>query len=298
MVTGKETESGELRILGDEHAVGRLGKGVDADGRIQPETFDRIADILERYRTIAHSLGAQEIIGYGTSALRDAGNRDEFIDEMKRRTDVSLRLLPGADEALWTWRGALFGLPLANPNVAVLDIGGGSTEVAYGTAGEFSTGTSVNTGAVRITERFFQNTLPPTPDAIAAAREFTRQCFEESITLPSDCAVVGVAGTVTTLAAIATAVLEFSAESINGRILSRDWVHETTESLLHTSLDEIEMIPQIAKGREDILPGGALVLDEFMQVFDVPEIITSTRGLRYGLLLKDFEENGNPAAAS
>ena len=295
MVTGEKTESGELRILGDEHAVGRLGKGVDAEGRIQPATFDRIANILERYRTTALSLGAQEIAGYGTSALRDAGNRDEFIEEMKRRTGISLRLLPGPDEALWTWRGALFGLPLKNPDVAVLDIGGGSTEVAFGTGGVFSTGTSVNTGAVRVTERFFGHSLPPTSENIEAARIFTRTCFEQSIALPSHCAVVGVAGTVTTLAALAAEVPEFSAERINGRILSRDWIHTITERLLGLSLDEIEKFPQIAKGREDILPGGALVLDEFMQVFDVPEIITSTRGLRYGLLLKEFEEHsGTP----
>lgn len=290
MVTGQRSPSGEIRILGDEHAVGRLGKGVDANGCIQPETFDRIASILNRYHRIATSFGAEEIVGYGTSALRDAENREEFIEAMKERTGILLRLLDGPDEALWTWQGALFGLPVAAPNIVVLDIGGGSTEIAYGSDKDFCEGVSVDTGAVRVTERFFRNTLPPNPADVHAAQRFTRECFQHSISLPANKAVVGVAGTLTTLAAIATEVSTFSADEINSTVLSREWVHATTKKLLSMTLEEIEGIPQVVKGREDILPGGALVLAEFMNVFDVPEIIVSTRGLRYGLLMKEMGE--------
>ncbi len=290
MVTGQCSPSGEIRILGDEHAVGRLGKGVDANGCILPETFDRIAHILTRYHSIATSLGAEEIVGYGTSALRDAENREEFIEAMKERTGIQLRLLDGSDEALWTWQGALFGLPLTTPSIAVLDIGGGSTEIAFGSDGDFREGVSVDTGAVRVTERFFRNALPPNLADVHAAQRFTQECFQHSISLPANKAVVGVAGTVTTLAAIAKEVSTFSAKDINGTVLSRTWVQNTTEKLLSMTLEEIEDIPQVVKGREDILPGGALVLTEFMNVFDVPEIIVSTQGLRYGLLMKEMGE--------
>ena len=289
MVTGEQSSSGEIHILGDEHSVGRLGKGVDAHGYIQPETFDRIAGILARYRGIARSLGSTELIGYGTSALRDAKNRDEFIERMRQQTGVQLHVLDGPDEALWTWRGALFGLSLKAANVVVLDIGGGSTEIALGSGNEFRKGVSINTGAVRITERFFKNTLPPTLEDVDAARQSVRKEFADRIEIPSNSIVIGVAGTVTTLGAIAVDVQTSSIDYINGRTLSQAWIEEMTGRLLRMRIEEIEHIPQVVKGREDILPGGTLVLDGFMKSFNVPEIIVSTRGLRYGLLMKDFE---------
>lgn len=290
MATGRMTASGTIEILGDEHAIGRLGKGVDAAGTILPETFDRIAEILKRYREIAESLGAERVTGYGTSALRDARNRPEFIAAMKERTGVELNLLSGADEARLTWRGALFGLPLLERHVAVIDIGGGSTEVAFGEDGEFVQGTSVDVGAVRVTERFFGYDFPPPSSAITAARDFTRENFERTPSLPDGSVVVGVAGTVTTLAAMEAELHSFDPDAINGRRLSREWIERTIERLLGSTIDQIRAIEQVVPGREDILPGGGLVLDEFMKAFDVPEIVVSTRGLRYGLLEEELRQ--------
>ena len=148
----------------------------------------------------------------------------------------------------------------------------------------FHRGVSVDVGAVRVTERFFQNVLPPDPLAIRAAQQFTRERLRHSITFPDKIVVVGVAGTVTTMGAIATNTGTFTPDSVNGTRLSRAWIQHTTENLLSMTIDEIESMPQVVKGREDILPGGTLVLNEFMEAFDVPEIVVSTRGLRYGLL--------------
>lgn len=292
MVTGRLTAAGRIEVLGDEHAIGRLGKGVDAAGTILPETFERIATIIGHYREIAEGYGAAQITAYGTSALRDARNREEFIAAVKEKTGVELRLLSGDREAELTWRGALFGLPLEEKNVAVIDIGGGSTEIAFGSDGEFVRGSSVDVGAVRVTERFFENTLPPSSSAITAARDFTKELFSRAISLPSQKIVVGVAGTVTTLAAMETGIQEFDPDAINGRRLSRDWIAKTTEGLLTSTIDEIRKIEQVVHGREDILPGGALVLSEFMREFDLPEIVVSTRGLRYGLLEEEMRNAG------
>ena len=293
MVVGSMELNGEIQVFADEHEVGRLGKGVDETGLILPETFDRIAKILKQYHQIAHEHGAEQIIGFGTSALRDARNRDLFIKTMKERTGVELQLLSGTDEARLTFQGALFGLEVDDKDIAVIDIGGGSTEVAQGSKKEFQQGVSVDVGAVRVTERFFQGTLPPPTMAIAEARAFIRSAFLETLVLPSKRAVVGVAGTVTTLGALFNSVKNFDSETINGIKLSKKWIHDTTEHLIKLSLGEIREVPQIMPGRADIITGGALVLDEFMQTFDVEEIVVSTRGLRYGLLTQQLcQERG------
>src|SRR6185295_4856552 len=99
-------------ILGDEHEIARLGKGVDATRTILPETFDRVAGYLLRYREIAESLGSQRIVAFGTSALRDARNNAEFIAAMHERTGIAIEILSGEDEAELTYRGAFFGLDI------------------------------------------------------------------------------------------------------------------------------------------------------------------------------------------
>ena len=284
MVIGKRDENGSVEVLADYHEVGRLGKGVDETGTIQPETFDRIASILERYRRIARDHGTEEILGYGTSALRDAANREEFIAAMNERTGVRLRILSGSDEARLTWCGALFGLDIAGDDVTVLDIGGGSTEIARGIGGTYTEGRSIDVGAVRVTERFFRRELPPSPEGINEARNYCRALFGEAIALPGGTDVVGVAGTVTTLGAIFRGIERFDTEAINGTRLEREWIREKTEELLRMPMDELQKIPQIVSGREDIISGGVLVLDAFMEAFNIDGIVVSTRGLRYGLL--------------
>ncbi|MGE3799514.1 MAG: Ppx/GppA family phosphatase [Candidatus Kapaibacterium sp.] len=289
MVVGRVEPNGELTILGDYHRVGRLGKGVDSSGLILPETFQRIGSILQQYHKIGREEHrAEQIVGFGTSALRDASNRSQFIAAMKEESGVDLHLLSGDDEARLTWSGALFGLPIDAREIAVIDIGGGSTEIASGRDRTFSEGVSIDTGAVRVTERFFRGELPPSPLSITEARDYCRALFAESISLPIGTEVVGVAGTVTTLGAIYNGVEQFDAEAINSTKLPRHWIDKMTVEFLGLSIEELQQIPQVASGREDIISGGALVLSTFMEVFGLEEITVSTRGLRYGLLEESF----------
>src|SRR4051812_903860 len=220
MVTLAVQSGGALEVLGDEHEIARLGKGVDAARRIMPETIDRVAGYLLRYRAIALRLGAERIVAFGTSALRDAANREEFIAAMMERTGIAIELLSGDEEAEHTYRGALFGLELPNARHAVLDIGGGSTELAYGRDGKLDRAASIDIGAVRITERFLA-ALPPDAGSLAAARDYASGMLATLFELPPDAGVVGVAGTVTTLGAIARAMPSFDAAELNGTTLDR-----------------------------------------------------------------------------
>jgi exopolyphosphatase/guanosine-5'-triphosphate,3'-diphosphate pyrophosphatase len=288
MATLAVRRDGGIDILGDEHEIARLGKGVDASRRILPETFDRVAGYLDRYRAIAESLDSERIVAFGTSALRDAANRGEFIAAMRERTGIIIELLSGEEEAHLTYRGALFGHELGDGRHAVLDIGGGSTELAYGSRGKLERGASIDIGAVRITERFL-SALPPDSGSIEAARRFAASMLAPLFDLPADAEVVGVAGTVTTLGAMAIGMPGFDADELNGTRLGSDEIGRITAELCAMPLESIAAIPQVHPARADILPGGAIILDEFMQRYDLPEIIVSTRGVRYGVALREIE---------
>jgi exopolyphosphatase/guanosine-5'-triphosphate,3'-diphosphate pyrophosphatase len=278
-------ENGAVTVLGDEHEIARLGKGVDADREIMPETFDRVAGYLLRYREIAEGLGAETITAFGTSALRDARNRKEFIEAMRERTGLAIELLSGAEEAELTYRGALFGMALGDGTYGVIDIGGGSTEIAVGDRERPTSGKSIDIGAVRITERFLP-VLPPLADQIDAARDLAREALGASPDLPADIRMVGVAGTVTTLGAMAAGLESFDADALNGTVLTREAIGRITSALLVMTVEEIRAIPQVHPDRADVLPGGAIILDEFMERHGLAKLTVSTRGVRYGVAMR------------
>jgi exopolyphosphatase/guanosine-5'-triphosphate,3'-diphosphate pyrophosphatase len=288
MVTASVAPDGTVHILGDEHEIARLGKGVDATRTIVPETFDRVAGYLLDYRRIAEHLGSERIIAFGTSALRDARNNHEFIAAMHERTGIDIELLSGEDEARLTYRGALFGLKLDAERRGVLDIGGGSTEIATGEGDHLQQSISIDIGAVRITERFFPS-LPPSAEQIEAARDYVRNELARVFDLPEKISVVGVAGTVTTFGAIAQQQEQFNAEALNGHRLSRQTISEITARLLQITLEEIRSINGVHPGRADVLPGGGIILDEFMRRYDLSELTVSTRGVRYGVMMREVE---------
>ncbi len=291
MVTLAVQPGGEIQVLGDEHGIARLGKGVDATRRILPEAFDRLAGHLIRYREIARELGSEWIVAFGTSALRDARNRDEFIAAMEERTSIHIETLSGQEEAELTYRGALFGFRPGAHCQGVIDIGGGSTEIAFGSNQNLERGISLDIGAVRVTERFFPQ-LPPTPEQIEEARAFIRGQLSLGFDLPSDVEMVGVAGTVTTLGAIAARMTEFDADELNGTRLTDEEIAEITRDLSRMPVEDIVQMRGVHPERADILLGGALVLDEFMRSQDLPALTVSIRGVRYGVAMREIERMG------
>jgi exopolyphosphatase/guanosine-5'-triphosphate,3'-diphosphate pyrophosphatase len=286
MVTGEISDGRIVRILGDEHGIARLGEGVDASRTILPGTIDRVEGYLRRYRAIAEAHGSHRIVAFGTSALRDARNRDEFIAAIASRVGITVEVLSGDDEATWTYRGALGGLEIDTGTSAVLDIGGGSTELALGDGVTVERATSIDIGAVRITERFFAS-LPPLPACLAAARASADEKAAELFALPAGSRLVGVAGTVTTLGAIERGLARFDADELDGTTLSRSSIEATLERLARLTHDETAAIPQIASGRADIILGGVVILAAVLRRLGLDEITVSTRGVRYGILLRE-----------
>ncbi len=285
MVAGRRRSPrpGDLEILDDAHAIARLGQGVDAERRIQPEAIDRVCDCLLRYRDRAAGLGATWIRAYGTSALRDASNKRELIAAVVERTGVELVELSGEEEARLTFTGAAFGLDLPE-RYGVVDIGGGSTELALGKGdGTVEQSISVDVGAVRVSERLFPS-LPPSPGQVWKAQEMIAGVMANLFDVPSGIPVVGVAGTVTTLGALDRRIERFDSAELDGQVLARPRVVELSDMLLGLNLEQIRALPQVSDQRADIITAGSLILRRFLEQFGLPSVTVSTKGIRYGLL--------------
>ena len=281
---------GEMKVLSDVHSIARLGAGVDKTKHIQPESYERLHKILLEYKKLLEEKKIDAVIAVGTSALRDAVNRDEIAEKIKMECGFEVEILSGKDESTWSYHGAMCGIAgeKLRGTIAALDIGGGSTELSVGENEKYVSGKSINIGAVRITERFF---LTITEESIASARECITSELQKSFTKPILARkLIAVAGTPTSLAAIKLRLDSFDAKKINGTILTSAELSGIIEQIFQLSPAElVKKHPAIHSSRADILPAGALILEEVLKHLQLNEVQVSTCGLRYGIIIREFE---------
>lgn len=274
------------RIVPVEHrqTIVRLGQKVDKGRVICREALDRLISCMSEYAKLCRNLGATRIVAAGTSALRDAANRDEVIGEVQCATGIGLRCISGKEEAELTFFGAVAGMAGVPEPFTVIDIGGGSTEITMGTSAGVEHSVSMDIGSVRLTERFITSHPPATGQFEATRDEINRQL---SAGLPPFFAsrneVFGVAGTLTTIAQVSMGDRDFDPEKVHGYRLDFDQVHHLLERLRSMPLPEIVALG-IPEGRADVILMGTLILHQFMRLLGVPTITVSIQGLRYGLL--------------
>ncbi|HTR81549.1 MAG TPA: Ppx/GppA phosphatase family protein [Bacteroidota bacterium] len=284
-------ENGIVRTVHDEQVIARLGKGVDEHRVINDETLRRVSGFIETYLSTCRALKTEKVIAVGTSALRDAANRREFCDFMYRSHGLQIEILSGDDEAQWTFRGALSANRNPEGMFTVLDIGGGSTEIILGNTARIVKKTSLDIGCVRISERMFRS-LPPSEQMLADSQKLIRTALSScDLGGISFSVAIGVAGTVTTLAAIALNLQQYDPSRVEGFVLSVEDVKGEFDRLKKYTLEETTAIRQISPGRADIILAGVLVLLEFMTAAGLKKIAASDRGLRYGIALREVEKN-------
>jgi exopolyphosphatase/guanosine-5'-triphosphate,3'-diphosphate pyrophosphatase len=284
--------SGAITPVAYEQRIPRLGKDVDAKKHIGKQAFERVANVLSEYKIIYERLKPEKIVAVGTSAVRDAVNKDEFVSYIKTQTGVEVEVITGEEEAKLVFFGALSGIQLDNKRqIAVIDIGGGSTEIITGTKEEIQIKVSLDIGSVRITERFLKLN-PPSTDELHEARAFIENTFQSAHFDLKDAVVVGVAGTVTTLAALDQGLKEFDREKISGYRLTQTAVSNLLIKLQRMTTDMILSLSTLTHGRADILTAGTLILHTFMKKTSTEEISVSERGVRYGLALREWRKHG------
>ncbi len=287
MLVADVQHDGTLEVIRDEHFIGRLGKGVDENGIILKETFDRIYRILSQLKEIADSLGIKHISARSTSALRDANNRQEFVDFIKTKLALEIQILSGKEEAELTYLGAISEyLPIMNSeDYAVIDIGGGSTEIVVGSGTHITSSKSIDIGSVRLTERILKNS-PPNNLELEEANRFIRDRLQNIFPFPPATKIIGVAGTLTTLAALDLRIPEFDKNLINRHILTDEAIDKIFQELKKLTLEQLRSYPQIHPSRADILLAGIIILKEILRKVNLSKISVSDRGLRYGIAIK------------
>jgi exopolyphosphatase/guanosine-5'-triphosphate,3'-diphosphate pyrophosphatase len=290
MLVADIAADGTISPVRDEQVIARLGKGVDANRRITAETSDRVLRFLQDYKAISESLHSEKIIACGTSALRDASNSREFIRFVKEKLRLEITVLSGEEEAELTFSGAVseFSSLGADQPLAVLDIGGGSTELTTGIGASVTGTVSLDVGCVRLTERILKSS-PPTSPALDHAIIEVRDALLSFPQLPPQIHLIGVAGTATTLAAIDLKLESYDRNLVSGHFLTFRAIEQVFNELRHHTFEQMaRKFPQIESGRADIILAGIIILMESIRRFDVGGITVSDRGLRYGMALREF----------
>jgi exopolyphosphatase/guanosine-5'-triphosphate,3'-diphosphate pyrophosphatase len=265
LVADVDPESGTLRDLDRRMEIVRLGQDVDRTGRLAPEALERTFAAAEVYARRCEELGVERIRFVATSASRDAENRQEFVDGIKERLGVEPEIVTGSEEAALSFAGATGDLLRSGARTPFLlvDIGGGSTEVVRGDH-EVEAARSVDIGCVRLTERRLHGD-PPTSEEIAAAVADVRAGLDEveqDVSLEGVGTLVGVAGSVTTIAAHAMTLEHYDASRIHGVHLPVPDVVNACDELLTMNREWRRALPYMHPGRVDVIGAGALIWRE------------------------------------
>ncbi|SFU03075.1 Ppx/GppA phosphatase family protein [Arthrobacter sp. ov118] len=251
-----------------EMRVVRLGQGVDSTGELAEEALERTFAATRDYADLIREHGAERVRFVATSATRDAGNRQVFVDGIRAILGVEPEVITGDEEAALSFAGASSVLPSRGDDpVLVVDLGGGSTEFVLGNADGVIAARSVDVGCVRMTERHLRSD-PPTPEQIAAAEADVDAAISEAartVPLERATAVVGVAGSVTTITAHALRLPEYSPAAIHGAELDLDTVQKACTELLEMTREDRAALPFMHPGRVDVIGAGGLVWRRVLQ---------------------------------
>jgi exopolyphosphatase/guanosine-5'-triphosphate,3'-diphosphate pyrophosphatase len=267
--------------------ITRLGQGVDATGRLAPEAIDRTVAVLRDYRAVMDDHGVERVRMTATSAARDAENRDDFFTAAEEVVGTRPELLSGRDEARLSFRGATHELDPADGPFLVVDIGGGSTEFAVGTR-EPDGEVSVDIGCVRITEKFL-HADPPTAlelsQALSVVHDYLDDVARDVPAVTEARQLVGLAGTVTTVAAVEQGLAQYDRDRIHHFVLTRDAAEDVFRTLATERRADRIHNPGLEPGRADVIVGGTAILVAIMRYFELATCLVSEADILDGLVL-------------
>jgi exopolyphosphatase/guanosine-5'-triphosphate,3'-diphosphate pyrophosphatase len=280
-----------LRSVDDILSVGRitsLGRNLKETGYLQREAIDETLATLREYVLIAREYKVERIIGYATAACRDAENGNEFLEKAKQ-LGIEINLITGDQEAYLSFLASAYGL-FPEESFVVIDQGGGSTEFAYGIRenGNYrlKTSLSFSFGIVNLTERFLKSD-PPDKYELKEMKDFIAPYIKEAFQKMGNCKeIIGLGGTITTLAALEYHIFPYSSYKVHGKILNKLAIKKWLEKLSSMPLTERKKIPQIEDKRAEAIISGIVIFDTALDLFKKDSIRVSDWGLRHGAVIK------------
>lgn len=281
LLVADATPEGLVPVL-ERATITRLGQGVDRTRELAPEARARTLACLEAYAADLARLGVTEVAAVGTSALRDARGGAELVRDAKRVLGVAPSVIGGEREAELTFRGALSGLAVSGP-VTVFDVGGGSTELVTGDASRrITSSVSLDIGSVRLFERHVTSDPPTSAELDRVRDDIDRALATAAISTGGT--LVGVAGTVTTLSAIALELADYDPSRVHGQTLGRETTRALVTRLASMPLAARKKLPGLEPARADVIVVGALIVERVMDLAESASLVVSDRGVRWGLL--------------
>ena len=293
-----DVEDGRVGEIERQTRVTRLGEGVDRRGRLLPLPIARVRNVLSDFRRLVESLGAEQTLAIATSAIRDAENGEAFLGEIEWSYGFATELLSGHDEALMTFRGVTAERELRAGTV-VVDLGGGSTELVAGGPDGVRWHDSLDIGSVRLTERFLHSD-PPRTDELEACADAVRALLAERV--PEDVcadakAAIGVAGTITSLAALDLGLEEYHRDRVHGHVLTQDALQRGLDRLAAVPVAKRRRLRPLDPERAPVIVAGAVIVREVVAFLGVDGVEVSERDILDGAALAAAElperEEGN-----
>jgi exopolyphosphatase / guanosine-5'-triphosphate,3'-diphosphate pyrophosphatase len=276
-----DVDDGRVDDIEARSEITRLGEGVDSRRRLLPLPIARTRNVLSEYRRRLESLGAERALVVATSAVRDAENGEAVLGEVEWSYGFSTRLVNGDDEADLTFRGVTSDAPLDRATV-VIDIGGGSTELVVAGPGGVSWRQSLDIGSVRLTERFLHGD-PPAADELEACAAHVRALLPESLEVQD---AIGVAGTITSLAAIELGLEEYDRDRVHGHRLTLDAIRREVARLAAMPLAERVEVPGLHPDRAPVIVAGGIIVREVLDRLRLDGLTVSERDILHGIALE------------
>ena len=276
-----------LKEVRSERRILRLGEGVDQTKQLSLAAMDRVIQCLKEWRELIDAAPVDATAVVATSAVRDAVNRDEFLDRVKREAGFEIEIITGDEEARRTLLGIRSGLPQGVTDVLALDIGGGSTEFILDRPGQNPVVRSIDIGVVRLCERLLRHD-PPIDEELRQAREWVARETKTAVAGMSHyqtAIFVGTAGTITSLAAMAQKLPTYEPARIHNYQLQLRTIQEIEQTLLSRNKAARIGLPGLEKGREEVIAAGAIIIRTIMETLGMSAVLVSDLGLREGVLI-------------
>jgi exopolyphosphatase/guanosine-5'-triphosphate,3'-diphosphate pyrophosphatase len=284
----EQDENGQWSVVLDESNIARLGEGLQATGKINPDAMERNVNAVAEMAQRARDQHVSEIAAVGTMCLRTAQNTQEFVTRVKDACDVAVEIIPGEEEARLAYLAVKSGIGLDKGKMTIFDTGGGSTEFIFGHDQEIEKRFSLNVGAVRYTEHDLMSD-PVTHEELAKTITAVEQDFAEGLQFdgPVD-ALVGMGGTVSNLSAVKHQLAQYDPDVIQGSVLTLEEIERQITLYQSKTIAERREIVGLQPKRADVILAGTIIVSVIMKKAGVDKFTVSDRGLRHGLIVDRF----------
>jgi len=275
----------EVKTLENHHSIPRIGRGLKKDNPISTENIKKMHAVISRYADVIKKYNCEKVLVTGTNALRISSNRNEIVEEFRKKFNYTLNVVTGEEEARYSYLGAVNGYP-PNKNLLVIDIGGGSTEIIFGIGANISFRKSFPIGAVSGRENYFTSDPPFEKQIMSFSNHIKETISEIAMNIQNIETAIAIAGTPTTLACIKQNLKIYDEDLIEGSVLSKDDLEKFIGELSKQNSEEIKKnYLSVVEGREDVLLAGTIILNEITNLLKINEVTVSTKGIRYGAII-------------